>query len=132
MCACRAGEFRWAEKFIEEHKDELIENIREQYANYAYITLNLRTGKFIEALEYLSKCRNVDGRDKLNIRVFEFNAYYELGHYDELKALADTTNHFLRKDKIFSAEEQNSFKNYVTAITKLMDYKSNVGNKQKR
>ncbi len=130
-CACRAGEFAWAEKFIEEHKHELMESKREQYTNFAYTTLNLRRGRFQDALHYLSKCRNVDDGDKLNIRVFEFNAYYELGYYDEFKALADTTNHFLRKDKIFSKDEHIVFKNYVNTITKLMDYKFNVGNKQK-
>lgn len=131
MCACRAGEYDWAEKFINEKNHELTENIREQYKNYAYTTLNLRLGKFEEALKYLSKCNNVDDGDKLNIKVFEFNAYYELGYYDELKALADTTLHFLRKDKIFSEAEHNAFRNYITAITKLMDYKFNVAGKKK-
>lgn len=131
MCACRAGEYDWAEKFIEEKNYELTESIREQYKNYAYTTLNLRRGRFEEALKYLAKCNNVDDGDKLNIRVFEFNAYYELGYYDELKALADTTMHFLRKDKIFSVAEHNAFRNYISAITKLMDYKFNIGDKQK-
>ena len=131
MIACRAGSFDWAEKFIEEHNHELIEDVREQYSNYAYITLNLRRGRFEEALHYISKCRNVDEGDKLNIKVFEFNAYYELGYYDELKALADTTNHFLKSDKFFSKTERTNYKNYVKAISWLMDYKCNIGKKQK-
>jgi len=131
MCACRAGEFDWAEKFIEEHNHELIEGVREQYTNYAYITLNLRRGRFEDALHYISKCRNVDDGDKLNIKVFEFNAYYELGYYDELKALADSANHMLRNDKFFSKKEKANYKLYVTAISKLMDYKCGVGNRQK-
>ena len=131
MCACRAGEFDWAEKFIEEHNHELIDGVREQYTNYAYITLNLRRGRFEDALHYISKCRNVDDGDKLNIKVFEFNAYYELGYYDELKALADSANHMLRNDKFFSKKEKANYKLYVTAISKLMDYKCGVGNRQK-
>ena len=131
MCACRAGEFDWAEKFIEEHNHELIEGVREQYTNYAYITLNLRRGRFEDALHYISKCRNVDDGDKLNIKVFEFNAYYELGYYDELKALVDSANHMLRNDKFFSQKEKASYKLYVTAISRLMDYKCNVGKRQK-
>ena len=131
MSACRVGEFDWAEKFINEHKHELLENVREQYYNYAYITLNLRRGRYEEALHYISKCRNADEGDKLNIKVFEFNAYYELGYYDELMALADTTNHFLKSDKFFSKEKKMNYKNYVTAIVKLMAYKCKVGSKYK-
>jgi len=131
MAACRAGKFDWAEKFIEEHNHELIEDVREQYTNYAYITLNLRRGKFEEALRYISKCKNVDDGDKLNIKVFEFNAYYELGYYDELKALADSANHMLRNDKFFSHKEKANYKLYVTAISRLMDYKCKVGSRYK-
>lgn len=127
MAACRAGEFEWAEAFIRDHKHELIERLREQYSNFAYVTLNLRRGKFEEALRYLSLIKNVEKGDKLNIKVFEFNAYYELNYYDELKALADTTNHFLRSDKLFSAEEKEHFKDYIKAITRLMDYKCGSG-----
>jgi hypothetical protein len=131
MSACRSGKFDWAEKFIEEHKHELIEEVREQYTNYAYITLNLRRGRFEDALYYISKCRNVDDGDKLNIKVFEFNAYYELGYYDELKALADSANHMLRNDKFFSKSEKANYKLYVTAISRLMDYKCKVGSRYK-
>ena len=131
MCSCRAGNFEWAERFIEKYSCELLDDIREQYNNYAYVTLNLRRNKFETALYYLSKCKNVSAGDKLNIRVFEFNAYYELGYYDELKALADTTKHFLKNEKIFSKDERDNYKNYVLAITKLMDYKCNIGNRRK-
>ncbi|MEO8514345.1 MAG: hypothetical protein ABI543_12340 [Ignavibacteria bacterium] len=130
MSACRAGRFDWAKKFIEEHNHELIEAVREQYTNYAFITLNLRQSRFDDALHYISKCRNVDDGDKLNIKVFEFNAYYELGYYDELKALADSANHMLRSDKFFSKEEKAGYKMYVTAISRLMDYKCKVGKRQ--
>ncbi|MBE2217551.1 MAG: hypothetical protein IAE90_05070 [Ignavibacteria bacterium] len=131
MSACRAGRFDWAEKFIKEHNHELIEDLREQYTNYAYITLNLRRGRFKDALHYISKCRNIYEGDKLNIKVFEFNAYYELGYYDELKALADSANHMLRNDKFFSKENKANYKLYVTAISKLMDYKCKVGSRYK-
>lgn len=63
--------------------------------------------------------------------MFEFNAYYELGYYDELKALVDSANHMLRNDKFFSQKEKASYKLYVTAISRLMDYKCNVGKRQK-
>lgn len=123
MAACRAGEFEWAQRFINEHSGELLDSVREQYTNMANITLNLRRRKFKEALQYISRIKNVDKGDKLNIKVFEFNAYYELDHYDELKALADTTHHLLRNDRLFSEEEKEHYREYVKAITWLMEYK---------
>ena len=134
MAACRAGEFEWAERFITERSSELLDSVKEQYTNMAYITLNLRRGRFHDALQYISRVKNVDKGDKLNIKVFEFNAYYELNYYDELKALADTTHHLLRSDRLFSQEEKEHFKEYVKAITWLMEYKcgsdKNKGNRE--
>jgi len=130
MSACRAGEFEWAERFIEKYKPELIESVREQYSNLAHVTLNLRRGKFKEALHYLSLIKNVEKGDKLNIKVFEFNAYYELDYYDELKSLADTTRHLLRSDKLYSKDDKAEFGNYVKAITWLMEYKCGSGKKK--
>lgn len=127
MCACRAGEYKWAEKFIEQFASELYSEEREMYKNYAYITLNLRTGNFQKALHYISLCRNVESSDKLNIKVFEFNAYYELGYYEEVISLADTTAHFLRNDKLFSNNDKKAFKNYVWCVRKLINYKCGMG-----
>lgn len=129
--ACREGRFDRAERFIKEHSHELPEDVREQYTKYAYISLNQRQGRFEEALHYISKCRSTDAPDRLNIKMYEFISYYELGYYDQLKALADSTNHMLRTDKFFSTPEKTYNKNYVTAISRLMDYKCKVGSKYK-
>lgn len=130
MGASRVGKYDWAEKFIEDHHHLLKEDIREQYTNYAYISLNLKRGNYKEALGYIAKLKNVWKGDRLNIKVFELNAYYELGYYDELRSLADTTSHFLKSDKYFTQSDKTSYKNYVTAISWLMDRKCGVGKKQ--
>lgn len=127
MSACRAGEYNWAENFIEKYTSELPRVKREMFKNHAYTSFNLRVGNFEKALYYISQYKNVDDGDKLNVKVFEFNAYYELGYYDEVMSLADTTAHFLRNDKIFSKADKDAFKNYVSCVTKLIKYKCGIG-----
>jgi hypothetical protein len=131
VAVCEEGRYDRAEKFIEEHSHELPEDVREQYTNYAYISLNQKRGRFEDALHYISKCRNADPADRLNIKMFEFISYYELGYYDQLKALADSTNHMLRTDKIYSTTEKTYNKNYIKVVSWLMDYKCKVGSRYK-
>ncbi|MBE2217554.1 MAG: hypothetical protein IAE90_05085 [Ignavibacteria bacterium] len=128
---CSEGRFDRAEKFIKEHSHELPEDMREQFTNYSYISLYQGRGRFKEALHYISKCRKADDVDRLNLKMFEFISYYELGYYDELKALADSTNHMLRTDKLFSTKEKTYNKNYIKVISWLMDYKYKVGSRYK-
>lgn len=131
VAVCEEGRYDRAEKFIEEHNHELPEDVREQYTNYSYISLNQRRGRFEDALHYISKCRNIDPADRLNLKMFEFISYYELGYYDELKALADSTNHMLRTDKYYSPTEKTYNKNYIKVISWLMDHKCKVGSRYK-
>lgn len=123
MAGCSLEKFDWVEDFIKSNSSELLENIREQYVNFAYVTLYIKKRNFEKALQHLSKCRKVEKRDKITVKYFEFMIYYELGYHEEMKYLTDTANHFLSKDKVFSPEFKELFRNFVYAINQLMEYK---------
>lgn len=131
ITACDAGEFIWAHKFIEKYNDRLLEKIRNQYYNFAHITLNMKQKKYEEALKYLSQCESINEADKMNLRLYQFVIYYEFGYQEEIKYLTDTTNHYLKKSKIHRPFYKSAFKLFMDSVNKLVSYKCEVDEKKK-
>lgn len=127
ISACRAGKFDWAENFIEKYRHELQDRVKETYTSFAYIQLNIRNHKYDKALEHFSKCYNIDKRDRIVVHAFGLVIYYELNHYEQLKSLVDSSLHMIKNDKFYSDEKKLRHKNFVNAVSKLMDYKINKG-----
>lgn len=130
IAGCTAGEFDWCGQFIKKYEQNLEEKTRDQTVNFAYTHLNFKSKNFVNALSYLSKCSNATGMDKINIKVYEFFLYYELGYHEELMNLVDTSRHFVKHDKLISSEGNMLFSNFVYAVSKLSEYR--YGNKNKK
>lgn len=128
MAGTTAGEFEWAESFIKKYKSSLAEDVRDQAVNFAYTNYYFKRKEFEKALDYLSKCTKAVGMDKINIKTYQFFLYYELGYYEELKNLADTSRHFSKNDKTISAHSQKEFINFVNIVNRLSEYKYNLEN----
>jgi len=123
MSATSAGEFDWAEKFIEKYRSKLLPGVREFSVNFAYTNLYFKMKEFEKALSHLSKCEKVEGMDKINIRNYQFFLYYELGYYEELKHLADSSRHFFKNDRNISEQSKLEFINFVNTVNRLSDYR---------
>ncbi len=131
MAATTANEFDWAEYFIEKYKSYLDEEYREHSVNFAYTNLHFKKKNFSKALEYLSKCNIASGMDKINIKTYQFFLYYELGYFEEIINLADTSRHFSKNDKTISKHSQTEFINFVNIVKRLSEYKYNRENGKK-
>ena len=131
IAGCTAGEFDWCEKFIKKYERNLEEITREQTINFAYTHLNFKKTNFEKALSYLTKCSNATGMDKINIKVYEFFLYYELGYREELINLVDTSRHFIKNDKTISGEGKKLFSNFIYVVSRLSEYRYGLKNKNK-
>ena len=131
MSATSAGEFDWAEKFIEKYGSKLLSEVREFSVNFAYTNLYFKKKEFEKALSYLSKCEKAEGMDKINIRNYLFFLYYELGYYEELKHLADASRHFFKNDRNISEQSKLEFINFVNTVSRLSDYRYKLINETK-
>ncbi|HMS35399.1 MAG TPA: hypothetical protein PKC91_15060 [Ignavibacteria bacterium] len=131
IAGCTAGEFEWCGKFIKKYEKNLEEKNREQTMNFAYTHLNFKSKNYEKALSYLSNCSNAAGMDKINIKVYEFFLYYELGYHEELINLADTSRHFVKHDKTISGEGKRLFSNFVNIIRRLSEYRYGLKNNSK-
>jgi len=123
ISACSAGDFDWCGQFIKKYELKLKEEVRDLSVNFAFTHLNFKNKKHEEALNYLSKCVNATGMDKLNVKSYQVFIYYELEYYEELKHLTDTCRHFVKNDKIISGEVKKRFINFINITNRLSDYR---------
>lgn len=126
--AVEAGEFEWAFNFIEKFKDLIEEEVRENYYFHAMIEYNIKKKNFTEALKYLSRIKHTNYPDKLNIRKWDLITGYELGHWEELRYLIDSTKHFIKNDTKLSDINKERFYNFTSIVAKLVYIKENKGN----
>jgi hypothetical protein len=130
--ALKAGELEWAMRFIEKFKGMLAEDVRENYYFHAMIEYNLKLKNFSEALTYLSKIKHTNYADKLNIKKWDLIIAYELGHFEELRYLIDSTKHFIKNDTKLSSLSKERLYNLTSIVAKLVymnEIKSNQRSK---
>ena len=122
-------EFDWAEKFLLQFKNKLQVSERELYFALANATLNIKKGNFNEALSYLSKCNSTNPIIKITIKRFQIAIYYELGYYEELNSLIDTSKHFISNDKMVTDSAKYIFSSFINMVQRMAELKS--GNHKK-
>ncbi|MBL8016134.1 MAG: hypothetical protein JNK43_02595 [Ignavibacteria bacterium] len=121
--ACTAGEFDWAERFIDRYKGNLPAGERQKFVNLAYTHLYFKKKDFEKALACLAKCGNVNGVEKVNVQTYQMFLYFELGYYDELKNLVDSCRHFIRNDKTVTGEVKTLYGRFIEAVNRLNEYR---------
>ncbi len=130
--ALKADELKWALSFIEKFKGMLAEDVRENYYFHAMIEYNLKLKNFSEALAYLSKIKHTNYADKLNIKKWDLIIAYELGHFEELRYLIDSTKHFVKNDTKLSSLGKDRLYRFTSIVAKLVymnEIKSNQRSK---
>ena len=123
IAACSAGEYEWAEDFINRYRSKLPAGEGGTFVNMAYTHLFFKKGEFGKALSYLSKCDNAYGMDKINIKTYEVFLYFELKYYEELKNLVDTSKRFINNDKMISDEVKALYRKFIDAVNMLNEYR---------
>jgi hypothetical protein len=126
--ALDADEFQWALYFIEKFKSLLAEDVRENYYFHAMIEYNIKLKNFGEALRYLSRIKHTNYTDKLNIKKWDLITSYELGHFEELRYMIDSTKHFIKNDTKLSALNKERLNNFTLIVSKLVYLNENKGN----
>ena len=119
-------EFEWTKKFIEDYKEKLNPEIRENFYDKALIKYFIEAGEFENALEKLSTIKFTSPRDKFDTKIFQFKIYYELNDVEGLSLLIDSSRHYIAKDKHLSDVQKKSFLKFTGIMKKLVSIKSEV------
>jgi hypothetical protein len=129
-CACNEGEFEWAERFIEEFKDKLRPDFREQFYLYARITLNMKRKKYEEALELLTRVKQSNFMDKITVKRYQLMIYFESCYTNEFYSMLDTFSSFKNKNQELSDHTRELIGNFIYFMKKIAELKFGEGDKQ--
>lgn len=124
LTAVRAGKFEWAEKFINDYKNELHEENKINIVELALAQLNFEKGEFGKTLQHLHKIKTDQIFFKVDVKVLNLMAFYELGHYESAISLIESFKRMLTNNT--SLTEQYSQKNiaFANSVNSLIKVKS--------
>lgn len=114
-------EYKKAEKFMTAYSPKISEDVRENTVNFCKFDLAFSLEKYEEALEILSRIREVDYYDRVNFRQYKLIIFYELGMIQEGYHLIHSIRQFLKENNIISKELRNKLKYFVNYCSKLLD-----------
>lgn len=120
----------WTEKFINDYIDKLDPATREDAYNLNYARLLLYKKNFAEALESLSKIRNVKHvHYKTEIKILTLIIYYEQNRNDAAITVIDNYRHFLSNDALLPEQRKERSYNFLKFTNELIKIKENPSSK---
>lgn len=128
--ALKLKEFGWAKDFIENEKEMLPEDSRENAYMYALSIYEFAMKNFEKSLELLSRVKYNDVYHKLKYRGFLTMLYYELDYADLLLSHLDSFNHFLLGDTLISDERKEYYSSFIKFVKSLSGLKDKIGDRE--
>jgi len=120
--AINANESNWALIFIENYKELLLENIREDIVAYCKVICFLSLRKYREILEELLTIRFRNISIGINSRCIQMRAYIELsGNDEEFYKLCRSLKAVIDRDNLLSQNRKEPFLNFIHYAKVLFD-----------
>ncbi|MBK8550480.1 MAG: hypothetical protein IPL53_05215 [Ignavibacteria bacterium] len=120
--ALKINEIEWAEKFIDESRDQIMVDSRDNFFNFGYSVLLFNKKNYSGALDHISMIKNESLPVTVDIYVLKIKLFYELGFFDSALSVADSFRHFLKGNNLISdylASHHNIFLNFFRSVSKL-------------
>jgi len=128
--ALQVREFKWAEEFINNYKNELDAEFRESTYYYCLAQLNYTRKEFNTAMEFLSRVSMLDVSFKLEVNVLQLMIYYDTSSGEPFYSLIDSFSHLLSKNRLVSERKKKLNGNFINFIKELYRIKGkNPGTK---
>lgn len=110
-----------AEKFIKEYGPKLEPEEQNFWVNYSMAELQSKRGKYDEALDHLSKIRNVKTVSyKLHLKSLQLRLYYDAGLLEQAISAADSFRHFIQKENLMNPVYNEQYRNFYLFYIKLL------------
>ncbi len=114
-----AKEFAWTENFIEEYKDKLAPNFRQNAYAYNLAYLYFYQARYGSALELLHEVTFDDLGYSIKSRTLILRLYYELDEIDPFYSLVDSFKIYLKRNKLLSENRKKIYLNFIKFIARL-------------
>ena len=100
--AIRLGELDWANIFIENYKNALKEEARENAYSFNKAAYCYAIGDFDEVLNLLTQVEYHDFRYNLGAKVLLLRVYYERNEFEALDALVESFRQYLQRNRLMA------------------------------
>ncbi len=118
--ACRVGEFEYAENFINDYKDSIPEDEKENVLSFCYGTIENSKGNYNLALEYFSKSNFQNFLLKVQVKILLLKTYYKLEMYEQALQIIDTFRHFIKSEGNLLPEHAKSYSIFLRLMGELI------------
>jgi len=121
--AMMAGDYEFAETFLEEYKSTLTEEYREPIYAFNLARLRYQLGNFEQALPLLQREIYRDLLLNLAAKTLTAKIFYESEEYNVLYSHLDAMQQFIRRKKVIGYHREN-FQNFISLLRKIVEVPS--------
>lgn len=120
---CALKEFEWTENFIEEYREKLPANHRENAYNYNLANLYHSKRMYNEAIQHLLQVRFTDVKYHLSTSFLTLRTYYELGDTEALLSLIETFRIYAIRNRSITTDQKRGLTNFLRFARRLVNLK---------
>lgn len=115
----RMKEFAWVKNFIEEHKNYLPENFKQNAYTYNMAKYYFYIKKYTKVVELLQEVEYEDLFYSLDSKVMLLKVYYELNEFNTLNSLIDSFKQLLHRKKEITPNHKANYLNLIKYTQKM-------------
>jgi hypothetical protein len=120
LCAIRLGKFEWAENFINEYKARLQKEDRQSIFELALARLNFEKKDFDKTLLHLHKVKTGQIFYKIDVKILNLMAFYELSHFESSLSLIESFRRMLNSNTSFTDQYREKNVNFINILNSLI------------
>lgn len=117
---CVLKEFNWTEQFVQEYRDKLPEDKRENAYNYNLANLYFHKNMFNEVKDALKDVQFTDPKYYINANLLLLRSYYALRDTEALLYLIEAFRIFVIRNRKIPADQKRGYTNFLRFAKKLV------------
>jgi len=125
--AVRLKKYTWTEQFIEQYKEKLPINVRNNVYKYNLASLQHSKGDYDKALQTLHNVDFINPTYYLGTKIIQLKIYYEQENGEAFYSLIDACQSYLRRSKQVADYQKKSTANLMKFSKKLFKIKEEIG-----
>jgi hypothetical protein len=126
--ALRFNRFDWAKNFIENYKNRLPPDDKDNSYRISLATLYSRLGDtnedgkedYLRSLQHLNNVKTEDYSYMTRLKNLQIHNYYYLGDFESIISILDSFKHYLHANKQIPHDEKIRMTNYIKSMNKLI------------
>jgi len=116
-------EISWTKLFIEDYKNLLSEEYRENAYNYNLASLYYKIKNYKEMYPLLLRVEYTDWRYALAAKVLLLKTYYDTSEVEALESLYDSFRQYIKRNKELSENQRKSYNNLIKFTHRIFNLK---------